>query len=461
MNVKSINGLQASIPRLIFSFFSNYIIDELNDSIIVDAQLKSFENIKSLLRLEGLEDTCNVDEKTLIEDASILGLSEVSIMKLKTLSNLSSGKPIIKLKSDENNLVVTDTIPPDQNCSSYVSSKIDSMPLEIDTSKVYSDVSRGANLNETEDNKCSKPKKVHVKAKKKKKKNKISSDGLFTRKRGDPIQKIEKNPITGRAVVVSLECRVCGQLFERKNHIQNGHKFRAYLDHWYMHEKCNCGINFTSKKARKRHILIVHQGKYPCDLEECKYVFNTENSMQIHMKKNHTQDLECDVPDCNFMTKTYDVLQRHNYRHKIPINQELKKSISIQKKEEDFSCHLCEGAVYRKRGLLNKHIKVVHGSKSCEVCGVIIKNEYRYAEHLMQKHNQGPEKQYQCDKCEKTFSNSYKLEHHLIVHSEEKFSCRFPNCETATQYNEPSNRNAHERKKHGLVYEKFLLSSIK
>ena len=132
MNVKSINGLQASIPRLIFSFFSNYIIDELNDSIIVDAQLKSFDNIKSLLRLEGLEDTCNVDEKTLIEDASILGLSEVSILKLKSLSNLSSGKPISKLKSDETILELKNTIPTDLNCSNYLSSEIDFMPLSIE-----------------------------------------------------------------------------------------------------------------------------------------------------------------------------------------------------------------------------------------------------------------------------------------------------------------------------------------
>ena len=36
------------------------------------------------------------------------------------------------------------------------------MSLEIDTSKVNSDLSREANLNETEVNKCSKPKKVHV-----------------------------------------------------------------------------------------------------------------------------------------------------------------------------------------------------------------------------------------------------------------------------------------------------------
>ena len=97
MNVKSINGLQASIPRLICSFFCNYFIDELADSIIVDAPIKSFDNIfTSLLRLKVLEDALNVDEKTLIEDASILGLSEASILKLKTLSNLSSGKPISK-----------------------------------------------------------------------------------------------------------------------------------------------------------------------------------------------------------------------------------------------------------------------------------------------------------------------------------------------------------------------------
>ena len=68
INIKALDGLQASIPRLIFSFFCNYFIDVLAGSIIVDAPIKSFDYITSLLRLKVLEDA--LDSQLIVAQAT-------------------------------------------------------------------------------------------------------------------------------------------------------------------------------------------------------------------------------------------------------------------------------------------------------------------------------------------------------------------------------------------------------
>ena len=277
---------------------------------------------------------------------------------------------------------------------------------------------------------------------------------------GNPIRNsFEINPITGKKKVKSIKCKLCEQVFERNKNVKS-RPFKNYTEHWlFNHENCNCEIIFSSKRARKNHILTVHKGGYPCEIENCFYILRTEASYEAHKIKHHSRELACEVTDCNFVTNRRINLEKHDVTHQR--NKFKEKLTTLSKTKQSFSCDLCEYTSFSPNvGALNYHRKSVHGSKPCEICGDLIKNEYRYKEHLINVHNVGPEKRFKCDQCEAIFSSNYKLTQHILVHSDEKFCCRFPNCENRTEYNEPANRNAHERKKHGLNYSKFLSEMV-
>ena len=60
-------------------------------------------------------------------------------------------------------------------------------------------------------------------------------------------------------------------------------------------------------------------------------------------------------------------------------------------------------------------------------------------------------KKHQCQDCEKGFISKHALDNHVMnVHLKLRpYKCRY-GCEFG--YNDPANRNSHERKKHGKLY---------
>ena len=69
-------------------------------------------------------------------------------------------------------------------------------------------------------------------------------------------------------------------------------------------------------------------------------------------------------------------------------------------------------------------------------------------------HKTEEEKHKRCDQCGKGFGDGYSLnQHKAIVHEGKRFYCRFPECEKKEQpYRDSSNRDSHERKKHGGTF---------
>ena len=84
----------------------------------------------------------------------------------------------------------------------------------------------------------------------------------------------------------------------------------------------------------------------------------------------------------------------------------------------------------------------------CPECNTLVKN---LDEHIKNVHTSDEDKKFQCQDCGKGFIKSYHLENHrMSVHLKQKpHQCRY-GCDIA--YNDRSNRNAHEKKKHGKLF---------
>ena len=86
-----------------------------------------------------------------------------------------------------------------------------------------------------------------------------------------------------------------------------------------------------------------------------------------------------------------------------------------------------------------------------QVCAKICKSSQQLKKHL-RNHIAEEDKPLQCDQCEKRFLEKQKLaSHRMSMHVKARpYSCRY-GC-GGMDYNDRSNRDAHERKKHGCVY---------
>ena len=84
----------------------------------------------------------------------------------------------------------------------------------------------------------------------------------------------------------------------------------------------------------------------------------------------------------------------------------------------------------------------------CPQCGKSVRS---LDNHILRTHTEDGLKKYQCQDCEKGFISLGALEkHRMNVHLKLRpFQCRY-GCDFG--YNDISNRNAHEKKKHGKLF---------
>ena len=94
------------------------------------------------------------------------------------------------------------------------------------------------------------------------------------------------------------------------------------------------------------------------------------------------------------------------------------------------------------------HKKNVHNAVACKICGVVVKN---LRLHLQGMHTADKDKRFRCEDCGKGFMCKLKLgSHRMNTHIKtQPHQCRY-GCEN--RYNDVSNRNAHERRRHGQVF---------
>ena len=124
--------------------------------------------------------------------------------------------------------------------------------------------------------------------------------------------------------------------------------------------------------------------------------------------------------------------------------------------------HVCNheecGKTFNSLTRLRTHYNYTHVKAQCPEC------EKKFSVNFLNKHitntHHISQKKYWCEKCGKGFVEKWKFEQHEEVeHKGHRFKCRFPGCKSDQEYRDQSNRLAHERKKHGATYSKFLASS--
>ena len=136
---------------------------------------------------------------------------------------------------------------------------------------------------------------------------------------------------------------------------------------------------------------------------------------------------------CNRLFNSYSALFYHNHAEH----------------GQAATCDVC-GKVFQSRVHLKEHRNRTHQEKTtCNICGLVVKH---MKQHLDNVHKSDCDKRYRCEYCSKSFNQSDKMKRHqMSVHLKlQPFKCRY-GCGLA--YNDRSNRNQHERKKHGRMAE--------
>jgi len=198
------------------------------------------------------------------------------------------------------------------------------------------------------------------------------------------------------------------------------------------------------KKCKRCKALIVkekfeeHSCKmFPCEV--CGKEFGNLHLLADHVKREH-EGRKKEFSACEVCGKVVvaSSMKRHLDTHfdlKIP-------------------CPEC-GKECKSEGVLKDHLRS-HREKEKErgktLCTICNKEVLRYREHIETMHTKDEDKKFQCKHCGKGFNIEYKLKaHEMSVHIKARpFKCRY-GCTFA--YNDSSNRNAHERKTHGKLFD--------
>jgi KRAB domain-containing zinc finger protein len=193
------------------------------------------------------------------------------------------------------------------------------------------------------------------------------------------------------------------------------------------------GKNF---RLRERHIKTVHWGWKGCD--QCVKAFEKVEALAAHEKK-HTLTFMCD--QCEFVANCVDNLTNHSQR-------------SHPAKPAPAPCQDC-GKCLPTEAAMKIHIKMVHTSAVCPVCGVT-KNIKSLKFHMEQTHVDDSEKRFHCEDCGKGFMTKQSFDSHRMNNhiKERPYICRH-GCEK--RYNDRSNRIAHEKRRHGGLARTYKL----
>ena len=427
------DGGKFFLSKFIFNFLSCFSSNE-TDMIMAPISSKSLSSICQALSLNKVEDIS-------LEDLQLLGIISNCFSTVSS-SLMDDRRDFNDSKENESKLIpfnMTNHCNEEEQDVKKPSSK--SLSEKTDSDKCdNSDVIHSNIMGASTDD---------VKAK-----------GL-TRKRtkyqGDPI--LEWKTINGKEELKSMTCQICGKVYERTNFSREGHNHlriqnqRHFENHKLQSKTCECDIKFESLKEKERHIKDVHKSFIKCP--KCVHFLANAENLELHLKNQHTER-KCD--SCDYVTDNVKNFRYHKSIHHLKepesnIDEKGGKEVKLKSYEcTEEECEKTFTDIYR----LKKHQKKAHIKVKCQEClktfGVGFINK-----HIANAHHKN-QKNYSCEKCGKGFFEKHKLEtHEEVEHKGLRFKCRYPDCDKKSlEYRDVSNRLAHERKKHGTTYSKFL-----
>ena len=292
---------------------------------------------------------------------------------------------------------------------------------------------------------------------------------------------------TDKKPKTKLPCPTCGKIFYRRNtlklHIEHIHsEANPNLAIEVKEEVCDsntgesktktrflcpaCGKSFSRRRNIKLHYERVHtktvkngyykcptckdkmlpseveQHKcilYPCDV--CGKQFTSLNGAKIHKKDMHEESIHCSCEVCGKAFQNQRSLKNH--------------IVKRHERKEDVPCHIC-GKEYSWY-TIKEHLLSHEEKEVCKICNTKVR---RLKEHMDKMHTTDENKMLHCPDCGKGFTSTYHLKkHQMSVHLKLRpYKCRY-GC--AFAYNDSSNRNAHEKKTHGKLFETSSQTEMK
>ena len=231
---------------------------------------------------------------------------------------------------------------------------------------------------------------------------------------------------------VCFKCKVCG-----------------FENFWKFNMIVHC------RRHTQKTEIEVFEPK-PCDI--CGVFLENKTNFKTHMSRVHTEKVRKSTK-CEKCGKNVGIdVNSHLCKKNIPCKACGK--MFFNRKERDkhqkenvecaqlYSCDQC-GMTYNSKGTLNNHIKNIHTEKSeCPYCG---KKYKKLQFHIDTAHVSDEMKRLKCQDCGKGFLLECLLKKHVeSVHlNSKRYQCRY-GCDN--RFNDSSNRNAHEKKKHGSLF---------
>ena len=210
-----------------------------------------------------------------------------------------------------------------------------------------------------------------------------------------------------------------------------------------IHQCSLCDYNSHSSNQLKRHSLThkeLSSGAVYHNCNICEYKTHMKCNLKRHMKRHSNISTEYQVPK--------DSLLQCSYCGKEIRADKMKYHLRYYHCERPYqkltTCTICGKEVQH----ISNHMKTHSDKEPCPVCGQLMKDIKRHMELM---HTSKDEMKSQCEDCDKSFPYKYMLDkHRMNVHLKTRpYTCRY-GCELS--YNDSSNRNAHERRRHGQIY---------
>ena len=207
--------------------------------------------------------------------------------------------------------------------------------------------------------------------------------------------------------------------------------------------KCTqCSHQTSNVSSLEKHFATHAPNSEPCHI--CGSVPKTKTALEVHLKY-HERKLQANESKedkqhiCNICGKIYTSITGLRHHNKIA-----HEKVQIVR---NHICNLC-GKGFPCESHLIKHMKTHEEKKSCPECGVKVRNMEL---HMQTSHTPDHMKKFQCQDCGRGFIALNNLEsHRMNMHLKLKpYNCRY-GCDLS--YNDISNRNAHEKRRHGKLF---------
>ena len=429
------DGEQIKVAMIVLEFLCPVLLQNLQDPSCTAISLPvSGETLKHLEKIldPKLNDLQTAERKLVMEAVTCLGIPEVGFLNFLSCRNInfdetasfedkeysfSGNTNTVKIESEDGEILKSSN-------EIETVSKITLQTLSIDN------LEAGELLAETQPLKTSTKKDTAEKVNKKLRNKAVSF------KRGPYMKKSLRPDV--------LTCETCGKCYDGTS-VRMRQRFN---EHNRKHEMekldCGCDISFATFVEKKKHVSVFHMNHFACDL--CYSTFQKEEKLTAHLL-THEQTFVC--PLCSFETKQRFKLDKHLGKAHVP--SIVVEEARVEEKEVDLKCDDC-GKQWLDVHALKKHKNTVHNASPCPYCAKIVK---KVKNHIFTTHTADTDLSLRCEQCGKGFFEKSRLEKHKMnVHTRSRpFKCRYPWCQVFPDgYNDVSNRNSHEKKKHGKLF---------